>query len=587
MRTFSEPDLGVPDLRTPLRYFAWLVTGYRVPVVLAICYGVLCTLAQALVPAAIGRGIDEGLLSKSRSGLLLWSGVILGLGVTQALSGMLRDRCSLTNRLGASYRTMQLVTRQAAELGAELPRRVAAGSVVSISATDITRIGAAWESTARGGGAVVSIFVVAAIMLLTSWQLGLLALAGVPLIAWGIARIMRLLHGRQGRLREEQGALADLAVDIVEGLRVLRGIGGEEVFGRRYRERSQRVRREGAHVAGVRADIAAARLLLPGLLTTAIVWLGARLVSTGRISPGELIAFYGYAVFLAEQISRATITLDQLTRAVVAARQVTGFLALTPELAMRQLEKPEPSGKTAARAVATSAQSAEPPGHGELHDPESGLRLTAGRFTAVACHRISDARTLADRLGGYTRSSVTWEGQLLNHLPLDEVRRRIMVVDHTWRLFSGELRAELLPAEPGADAFTRLDRALEVASARDIVDALPEGFGQMITGSREFSGGQQQRLNLARALAADPDTLILVDPTSALDAHTEGRVAERLTAHRASRSTVLFTTSPVLLGHADHIAYVEGGRVVAEGSHSELLADTRYRSAVSREVTPA
>ncbi|KJY34087.1 ABC transporter ATP-binding protein [Streptomyces sp. NRRL S-495] len=593
MRPFPEPDPGEPALGSPGRYLLWLAAAHRASAVLAVGYGVLCTLAQAFVPAAIGRGVDRGLIAGDRGALVAWCAVVLGLGVTQAVAGTLRDRCSVTNRFGASYRTMQLVTRKAAQLGAELPRRVSAGTVVSVGATDITRIGAALESTARGGGAVVSIAVIAGVMLTVSWQLGLVALVGVPLSAAAIAALMRLLHARQQGLRKEQGALADLAVDIVDGLRVLRGIGGERVFADRYRERSQRVRHEGVRVAGVESSVAAGRLLLPGLLVTVIVWLGAHFVGTGRMSPGALVAFYGYAVFLAEQLRRATSMVDQLTRAFVAARMVTDLLTMEPGLG---------SGD---RDLDTEGA------RGPLRDPASGLEIPPGRFVAVACARPDDMLLLADRLGRYVDSPATLGGTPLAEFPLAGVRRRILVVDHDARLFSGGLAGQLDPHGPaggrpdgpagggatgGPDgnpdgnadgAADRLRRALDTASAHDVVEALPEGLGQEITGGREFSGGQRQRLNLVRALVTDPDTLVLVEPTSALDAHTEARVAERLGAHRRGRSTVVFTTSPILLDRADHVVLVEGGTVVAEGRHGELLADARYRAVVTREVTVA
>ncbi|WP_327072668.1 ABC transporter ATP-binding protein/permease [Kitasatospora purpeofusca] len=576
MRPFPEPDPGEPALGSPGRYLLWLASAHRASAVLAVGYGVLCTLAQAFVPAAIGRGVDRGLIAADRGALVAWCAVVLGLGVTQAVAGTLRDRCSVTNRFGASYRTMQLVTRKAAQLGAELPRRVSAGTVVSVGATDITRIGAALESTARGGGAAVSIAVVAGVMLTVSWQLGLVALVGVPLSAAAIAALMRLLHARQHRLRKEQGALADLAVDIVDGLRVLRGIGGERVFADRYRERSQRVRHEGVRVAGVESGVAAGRLLLPGLLVTVIVWLGAHFVGTGRMSPGALVAFYGYAVFLAEQLRRATSMVDQLTRALVAARMVTDLLAMEPGLGSGDRE--------------LDAEAAR----GPLRDPGSGLEIPPGRFVAVACARPDDMLVLADRLGRYVDSPATLGGTPLAEFPLAEVRRRILVVDHDARLFSGGLAAQLDPHGPNSSPNSstvsgtdRLRRALDTASAHDVVEALPEGLDQEITGGREFSGGQRQRLNLVRALLADPDTLVLVEPTSALDAHTEARVAEGLGAHRHGRSTVVFTTSPILLDRADHVVLVEGGAVVAEGRHGELLADARYRAVVTREVTVA
>jgi ABC-type multidrug transport system fused ATPase/permease subunit len=126
--------------------------------------------------------------------------------------------------------------------------------------------------------------------------------------------------------------------------------------------------------------------------------------------------------------------------------------------------------------------------------------------------------------------------------------------------------------------------ALAVANAQDVLDALPEGLDAEIDErGRSFSGGQRQRLVLARALLADPEILVLVEPTSAVDAHTEARIARDLRASRRGRTTVIVTTSPLVLDQADRVVLVDRGRAVAEGTHRELLATSeRYREIVTR-----
>lgn len=533
---------------------------------LGVCYGIVWMLAQALTPAVIGAAVDAGLAARDRQALVACGGAVLALGMVQAGAGILRDRATLTGSLGAAYRTMQLITRQASALGATLPRRMSIGEVVNIGVADITHISAALDITGRAAGAVVAIVVVAAIMLAVSWQLGLVVLIGVPLMVWAVAFLLRPLHVRQQRLREQQAELTDRAVDIASGLRVLRGIGGEDVFARRYREESQRVRHAGVRVARVETVLDGARVLLPGILVAVVVWLGARYVLAGEMKVGALVAFYGYAVFLANPLRRLTDAASRIMKGYVAARRVTRVLALEPEMT------------SGGRAFV-----AEP---APLADPVSGLTVHPGQLVAVVCAAPDDAAMLADRIGRYVDSDVTYGGVPLSDLPLGGTRRRILVTTNEARLFSGAMRTELDPMDRGdAEA---LERAVRAASADDIVAALPDGLDTAIAeAGREFSGGQQQRLRLVRALLADPDVLVLVEPTSAVDAHTEAHIAAGLAASRAGKATVVFSTSPILLHQASRVSYVEGGKVVAEGTHGELLADARYRSVVARDEEAA
>ncbi|WP_265584500.1 ABC transporter transmembrane domain-containing protein [Streptomyces antimycoticus] len=417
----------------------------------------------------------------------------------------------------------------------------------------------------------------AAILLHTSWQLGLVVLLGVPLMVGTVSLLIRPLHRRQQRLREQQAELTGRAVDIVSGLRVLRGIGGEDVFADRYRADSQRVRAAGVAVARVEALLEGAKVLLPGLLTTVVVWLGAHYVASGRMGPGQLVAFYGYAVFLVDPLRRLTTAAGRLTQGHVAARRITAFLALRPEFAL-EAAAPAPYEGPCEGPVPYEGRPCEGPV--PLADPASGLIVAPGRFTAVACASPADTATLAARLGRYTDSTVTLGDTPLGDLPPDEIRRRILVADNDDRLFAGPLREELRGR--GRDA--ELERAVDAACARDIAEALPDGLDDLVAESgRNFSGGQQQRLRLVRALMADPEVLILVEPTSAVDAHTEARIARGVSDLRAGRTTLVFTTSPVVLDRADHVVYVQSAKAVAQGSHGDLLTDVRYRSVVARE----
>ncbi len=527
--------------------------------------------AQAFVPAVIGRAIDAGITARDGDALLRWSLVLLGLGLVQAAAGVARHRFAVFNWLAAAMRTIQVTVRRANRLGASLPRRLGAGEVVAIGTADVSHIGAALDITARASGSLVAVVTVAVILLSTSLPLGLVVVLGVPLLMAVVGLLIRPLHHRQQAYRDQQGRLTGRAGDLVAGLRVLRGVGGEPVISDRYRAESQTLRGAGVRVARVESLLEAAQVLLPGAFLVLVTWLGARFALAEEITVGQLVSFYGYAAFLVAPLRMLTEAIDKFTKGHVSARRVVALLAVTSDL-------PEPD-----RPVAP------PAGPVDLVDPVSGVVIRPGRLTALAAAQPADAVAIADRLGRYTDpagddvSTATLGGVPLRDLSLATVRERILVADNDARLFSGPLRAELDPAAQPGDP--RVDAALAAAAAGDIVDALPGGLdGEVTERGRSLSGGQQQRIRLARALLTDPDILILVEPTSAVDAHTEARIAARLRDARRGRTTVVCSTSPLVLDRADHVVYVEDGAVVAEGGHRELLlSEPGYARTVLRD----
>ncbi|GAA3154700.1 ABC transporter ATP-binding protein [Streptomyces rameus] len=565
MRPLPVADPGHPDIRSASRYLLWLAGRIAGPLSAAAFLGLLWLGSQALMPVVVREAIDEGLVPGDTRAVLLWAAVLLGLGVVQAVSGTIRRRLSMHNALAAGFRTVQLVVGHADRMGADLERRVDDGELVSVGTADMTTIGNAFDVVGRAFGAVVSMLLVAVVLLDQSPSLALLLIVALPAIILTMGYTLRPLHRRQSAYRELQGELTSRLTDVVTGLRVLRGVGGETSFARSYRERSQRVRAAGSRVAGAEALIRAAQVLLPGMLVGTVTWIGARAALTGAVTPGELVAFYAYAAFLVEPFAIFTDTADRFARAHVAARRAIAVLAL-------------PTGPP----DGTHGRTPVPAGPHDLVDERTGLVVTAGSFLVVVAPP-ADGVHLADRLGGYAHGPVRYAGLPLTELRRDDLLKRVLVVDNRSRLFRGPLRDSLDPHRTAGD--DEVLAALRVAAAEDIVEALPDGLDTEITadGSR-FSGGQRQRLVLARAVLADPDVLVVVDPTSAVDAHTEDRIGRRLRAARKGRTTVLLSSSPLLLDHAQQVALVHDGSVVATGGHRDLLATSApYRRVIQRE----
>lgn len=176
---------------------------------------------------------------------------------------------------------------------------------------------------------------------------------------------------------------------------------------------------------------------------------------------------------------------------------------------------------------------------------------------------------------------VTLGGVDLAEFPIAAVREKIMVLDAAPAVFAGTLQEALDPH--GRLTRDEAEAALSAAGAHDVFEATPGGWqGHLDERGRGLSGGQRQRLVLARALAARPEILVLVEPTSAVDAHTEAHIAEQLPRYRDGATTLVVTSSPLLLRFADRVLWLEDGRIAASGSHEALLGDPNYRAVVVR-----
>ena len=604
------------------RLLLWLARRQWRTLLGGVVFGVPWMLSIALVPAAIGQAIDDGLVAHDAGALVTWSAAIMALGLVSAVTTNGRHWFAVRNWLISSYRTALVTERSVRRAGPALTREMPAGEVVTSFASDFWRMGNVFDVTARLAGAVVSFVVVSIILLRGSVLLGVIMLVGGPLLLASLSLVMRPLQRRQQAQRHETGLLTSLGADTVAGLRVLRGIGGEDAFLARYAAQSDRVRLAGVRLSGVQAVLDAAQVLLPGTFVVIVTGIGAHLAVAGEISPGQLVAFYGYTAFLTMPLRTATEFVDKLVRARVAARRVTRILGVEPDHATDPSVRPADDRLVGAESgtvttgdrrveagavvrthrdhAAGTGTGTRPPagpsagagtlirdrvdgelGSGPLVDPRSGVVVEPGRLTALVSARPEETTAVAHRLGRTSpgRHGVRWGDTALDDVPVGDVRARVVVSEAEPHLFSGPLREAL----GGTSDEERLD-AIHVASASDVLEAIEHGLeGVLEERGRALSGGQRQRVSLARALLREPEVLVLIEPTSAVDAHTEARIAERLVEHRHGRTTVLVTASPLLLDRADTVLLVEGGVVTAAGRHHDLLrSHPAYRDVVLR-----
>lgn len=604
------PSLGAGAL------LRWLLRRAAVPVTLATLAACTSNIIQAIVPAFLGQALDAGIENGLNGRVWGIGALLLVLFVVYAVGDTMLSYFGVTAWMRTAFDVDRLVGRQISATGKDLSRQVSTGEVATIIASDADYLGKLIEHLPALLGAAASFLVVAVLMLRTSVSLGLIVILGMPLVAAIVTLVIRPLQKRQAVQREAQSAVTTITTDTVAGLRILRGIGGEDVFARRYRDASQELRRRGVEVASSQATLMTLQVLLPGLFAAIVVWVAARMAVAGSLTPGGLITFYGYTAYLSWPLWVFTSSVQDYTRAVVGARRLSRLLEVAPA-----------AGSLVERLNLDPA--AAHPVSGDLVDTGSGLRLKEGRMTALVCPDPQVSADLATRLGRFTDAgpTVTLAGRPLTTMPLEQVRASVVVSGATAQLFTGTLREALdvrggpdpqpagledlvraeterttgadvdqqvRPQEREAPGDDRLIEAIGIADAGDVLTSLSEGLAGMITEKgRSLSGGQRQRVALARALLTEAPTLVLIEPTSALDSHTEARVAAQVHRARAGRTTVVVTASPLVLEACDEVILLDSsGAELLRSTHRELMAMARdghaqaadYRAVVSRAM---
>ncbi|SER21900.1 ABC-type multidrug transport system, ATPase and permease component [Lentzea xinjiangensis] len=495
-------DPGTPDLRSPWRYLWWLVSVQRRRVLAGAWWGSLWMCGLVLPPYLIARAVEDGLRGGDRGALVWWCAALVVVVGLLALLGVARHRTMTLVRTDAALRTAQVVIEHVTRLGGVVRRKLSTGELTYLQNGDTQRLAHALTSAGPGVGAVIAYAVTAVLLVRISPLVASVVLLGVPVLAVVTGPVMRRLHAVEAGYRRGQGELSSRAGDVVAGLKVLSGIGGKPAFEERFRVQSREVLHDGYRVSVWLSWVQALTWGLPALFLAVVTWIVARLAVSGAISIEEMIAVYLYVTTLVVPVSFFMEGADAIPRALVSARRVVDLLRLQPD-----------RGDTGA----------EP------------LDVKSGALTVVVCSSTARAREAVERVPG-----------------------QVVVADNDDYLFAGSVRDAVSVAEHDDAA---LDRAIRAAAAADVVEALPDGLDSHLESQgRNVSGGQRQRLRLVRALLSDPEVLVLVEPTSALDAVTEAAVAGRVKRARLGRTTVVVSSSPLWAGQADQVVHLEENR---------------------------
>ncbi|MDV6298148.1 ABC transporter ATP-binding protein [Dietzia maris] len=566
----------------------------------------LWQLCEALVPIAIGVIVDVAIIPLDRWALL-WS--VVGL---IALFTVL----SLGYRFGArmSNRALQ---EEAHDLRVEVTRvpltrrramdGASSGDVLSVCSADADVAALVFRQIALGGSAVISIVGISVYLLWTDWLVGLIVLIGVPLSLVLVALPSRAISRHSTAQQAAIGRASSRATDIMAGLRVLKAGGGERWAAEQYRTAS-----EEAAAAGIVTAERTGRVQGIGSLGMAVVLALVLLAAGYRVLAGEmeigtLVSVVGVAVFFEEPVRMITQMVSISARSHGAAQRLVDLLGSAPV---------DDSGDEVPAETRLEVRGLELP-DGRAVD----LEVAEGEVVALVADQpaAANAVTLAIAGHGDGADAVMVGGHRRSHLA-PAIAEHLVAAPHRVDLFVGTIRSniamkhdgpgdddelsgpgvggsghggpgdddELGESGAGGEAATPITREVLRASAvAEIIEHLPEGLDHAVQeGGRNLSGGQRQRIALARALHADPDVLVLHEPTSAVDAVTEWEIAQavrRLRTSRPRQATLIVTSSPPFLATADRVVHLPRSGEARTGTHLELReASASYRTAVDR-----
>jgi ATP-binding cassette subfamily B protein len=560
--------------------------------------------AEIAIPLLVKVVIDGPIRHGDARGLIPLGLAATALGVTQAALNLYRRWLQASAVTGMERAMRDSLYAHLQRLHAAFHDEWQSGQLLSRATTDLSAIRRfAGFGTIFFITNVATFLAVIALLIRLNWWLGLLT-GGVFLPVVVICtRFERRYRVLSRRAQDQQGDLATYVEEAAVGVRVLKALGRQDESAAQHARQSALVLETQVRKARLRGTFWAGLDLLPNAVIGLILLLGALAVSRQELTLGGLVAFIALALQLVWPIESMGYILASGQEAATAAQRIYEIFDSEPAINDPAGEAGEAGGDTGP-AGAAGRVPAPRPGRGRLlfdhvtfaypGAPEPVLRdvsleLEPGETVALVGPNGAGKTTLLQlvpRLAEVSGGSIRLDGTDIRELPLAALRSEVGCAFEDPTLFSASVRENVTYGAPGADE-DALHAALAAAQA-DFVADLPWGLDTRIgEQGMALSGGQRQRVALARAILARPAVLLLDDPLSALDVHTEARVTRALTRVLAGSTALVVAHRPSTVMLADRVALLDGGVVVATGTHQDLLAtQDRYRELMSGEREP-
>ena len=571
-----------------LNHYFWTYKWLFIP-------GLLCTMASAgfqiRVPSVVRQTIDsiprfvslfqsfagtevQGMMYSYLFGALVFFAVaIIGLSAISGLFMFLMRQTVVVASRHIEYDLRNELYDHLQKLSPRFYQQYSTGDVITRATDDIEKvrryIGPAIMYVTRS---LVMVLVAVSVMFVISPRLTLYALIPMPLLAVSVFFMARMVHWRSDRLQEQYSDLTSRVQEALAGIRVLKAYTREDAESEQFDAESEAYKTRNLDLALVDSAWRPAFLLMVGVSTIIVVWMGGRLVAQGAITIGNIVEYVLYVSMMTWPVASLGFVITMIQRASASVIRLQKILDTEPDIADGPQTDPsiqEIEGRITFRNVSFSYEDEQEPAlQGVSFDlkPDETLaivgRTGSGKSTLVE---------MIPRLLEPDTGTVEIDGHDVENIPLDTVRQNIGYVPQDVFLFSDTVANNIAFGKLDAED----DEIRHAAGEADLlgnVKDFPEGF-ETYVGERgiTLSGGQKQRTSIARALIRDPRILIFDDALSAVDTATERNILQSLRERQGSHTLVIVSHRLSAVQDADLILVMDRGRVIERGSHEELL----------------
>ena len=545
--------------------------------------GLAWTAARVTIPSLAGTAIDRGLIGSDSGLLTMLALLILALGAFSAACGGFRRYAAFKVAYSVETEWRERMFANLQRLDFSFHDHAQTGQLMARGATDLQQVNQLVVMVPLTMANLLTIVSVMVILLVVNVPLALIAMASVPVVNLSAKRFSNRIHPVSMELQEELSGLSTVVEETVTGIRAVKGLGAESIQLRQLSRQAGRIYDRIIDLARIRAFFLPLLDVLPVLSLAVILWYGGVQVLHHHLSVGQLTEFNLYVVMLVNPLRTIGMVVAQSQRAVASTQRVKLILDAAPVIKDDPHSVPLPPGDGDVRFSSVSfsygAGSPQVLSGFDFHvAPAESVALVG----ATGSGKSTIARLLP-RFYDPDAGRIELDGTDIRRIRLHDLRRCVATVFEDTFLFTDSVRGNIAFADPEA-SLEQVVQAAQLAGAHEFIVELPDGYDTLL-GERGFSlsGGQRQRLALARAILADPRLLVLDDATSSVDATKEHEIRAALSQVMAGRTTIVITHRPATIALAQRVVLLDKGRIVASGTHDELVTTSeRYRQVLAQ-----